>query len=437
MNRFSRRRFLKTSATTAASASTLISAPRLHSGERNTLKVGLLGCGGRGRGAAINTLSADPNTELVALGDAFRQNAESALEGLAEQFPDQVNVTPERIFDGLDCFRGVIPLCDVVLLCEPPFFHFRSLRYAVEAKKDVFCEKPAATDIPTIRNFIESVEIAKKNGTNLVSGLCWRYHPDVAEMVKRVKDGEIGKIVSGRLLYLSSQLWKRPRQEGDTELMFQVRNWYNFSWLNGDFNVSQHVHTLDKALWVMDDLPPEAVFSLGGRMQRIEQPNNGDVYDAVASCFEYPGGISFYSYCRQQNNCWSMNDAIIAGTKGTAGLLSGTIRDNRGNIVYKQEKGPYDMYLIEHQKMYEAIRSGNTINNGDYMAKSTMMGIAARMSAYSGRRLTWEEALSNEESMAPTGYAWEDLPWTLPDEKGRFLVPVPGEGRRIHQILRE
>ena len=437
MKSFSRRNFLKSGALSVAAASSLLSAGRVHASENNTLKVGLVGCGGRGRGAAVNTLSADPNTQLVAVGDAFRENAEAAVEGFTEQFEDRVQITPDRIFDGIDCFKEIVPLCDVVLLCETPGFRPRSLRYAVEAGKHVFCEKPVAADAAGIRSVMESAEIAKKNGTNLVSGLCWRYDPNVNDMVNRVKDGEIGDVISGRLLYLVGQLWKRPRKDNDTEMMYQVRNWYNFSWLSGDFNVEQHVHTLDKALWVMNDVAPDAVFGLGARMQRIEQPANGDIYDSMASCFEYASGVSFYSYCRQQNDCWSKNEAIIAGSKGTAELLAGVIRDYNGNVVYQQEKGPYDMYLIEHQKMYEAIRSGNVINNGDYMAKATMMGIASRMACYSGARLSWAEALASEESMAPTGYTWNDTPWSMPDEKGRYLIPVPGEGRRIHEIVRE
>ncbi len=435
--RFSRRNFINgRNALNIAATSILMGTNRVHSAENNILKVGLIGCGGRGRGATVNTLEADPNTELVAVADAFYENAQASVEVLREQFHERIKVTPDSIFDGLDGFMNLIPLCDVVLLCEPPAFRFRSLRCAVEAGKHVFCEKPVAADVPGIRSVMESAQIAKKNGTTLVSGLCWRYHPDVREMVDRVKNGEIGDIVSGRLLYLGSQLWKRPRLDGDTEMKFQVRNWYNFSWLNGDFNVSQHVHTLDKALWVMDDVVPDAFFALGGRMQRIEQPANGDVYDAMASCLEYAGGVAFYSYCRQQNNCWAKNEAVIAGSKGTAELLGGIIRDYSGNIVFQQEKGPYDMYLIEHQEMYKAIRQGNPINNGDYMAKATMMGIASRMACYSGKRLSWEEAMASEESTAPSDYTWEGNPWNMPDEKGRYLIPVPGQGRVYHQILR-
>ena len=177
---FSRRDFIKSSAMSAAAASVLMTAGRVHANESNTLKVGLIGCGGRGRGALVNTLEADPNTELVAVGDAFRENAEAAVEGFTEQFEDRIKVTPDRIFDGIECYKQVIPLCDVVLLCETPGFRPRSLRFAVESGKHVFCEKPVAADAAGIRSVMESAELATKNGTSLVSGLCWRYHPDAA-----------------------------------------------------------------------------------------------------------------------------------------------------------------------------------------------------------------------------------------------------------------
>lgn len=435
MKKFPLHHVLKSKTRSASGVSALLSAGRVHATENNTLKVGLIGCGGRGRGAVADTLTADPNTELVAVADAFCNNAEAAVEGLSEQFETRINVGPDRVFSGLDSFKDVIPLCDVVLLCEPPGFRPRSLRCAVEAGKHVFCEKPVAADVSGVRSVMESSEIAKKNGTTIVSGLCWRYDPYVSDMVSRVKNGQIGNIVSGRLLYLNSQPWRRPCKENDTEMMFQVRDWYNFCWLSGDFNVEQHVHTIDKALWVMDDIVPDTILGLGARMQFTER-ENGDIYDSMASCFEYANGVAFYSYCRRQDNGWMKIEAIIAGSKGTADLLSGIIRDYNGNVLYQQEKEPSDHYLIEHQKMYEAIRSGNVINNGDYMAKATMMGIASRMACYSGARLSWTEALASEYSMAPSGYTWNDTPWNMPDEKGRYLVPVPGEGRRIHGIVR-
>ncbi|MBQ2684680.1 MAG: Gfo/Idh/MocA family oxidoreductase, partial [Thermoguttaceae bacterium] len=339
-------------------------------------------------------------------------------------------------FSGLECYKDIIPLCDVVLLCETPGFRPISLRAAVEAGKHVFCEKPVAVDAPGIKSVLESAEIAKKNNTNLVSGLCWRYDYNVRDMMQRVLDGAIGDIVSSRLTYLTSRLWTRPRVEGDTEMAFQVRNWYNFAWLSGDFNVEQHVHTLDKALWAMGNEPPVCAYGLGARMQRVEQPAYGDIFDSMATVFEYPNGVTHYSYCRQQNGCWGQNEAIFAGTKGTATILGeAVIKDYAGNIIYKQEKKPSDMYLIEHQEMYNAIKSGEVINNGLYMARATMMGIMAREVCYSGARMTWDEAMELP-AIRPTGYTFESDPPTLPDGQGRYKVHVPGEGLAYHQVVR-
>ncbi|MBR5627546.1 MAG: Gfo/Idh/MocA family oxidoreductase [Thermoguttaceae bacterium] len=436
MSRISRRHFLKSSV--LAGAAGVVAGSGVHAAENNTLKVGLIGCGGRGRGAAVNALKADPNCKIVAIGDAFRENAISAAEGLQSEFEDRVELTEDTIFDGIECYKQIIPLCDVVLLCETPHFRHRSLRAAVEAGKHVFCEKPVAVDAAGIRSVMESAKIAKEKNLNLVSGLCWRYDLNVQDMMNRVRDGAIGDILSARLTYCVGKLWTRPRREDDTEMQFQVRNWYNFSWLSGDYNVEQHVHTLDKALWAMNDEPPIAAFGLGGRMQRTEQPDYGDIYDEMAVVFEYPNGRTVYSYCRQQAGCaWNENDAYFAGTKGFAQILGNShISDLNGNIVYKQEKVASDMYTLEHIALFNAIRNGDAINNGDYMAKSTMMGILGREACYTGSRITWDEALNAESSMAPTGYTWESDPPTLPDENGRYKIPVAGLGKVYHSVVR-
>ncbi|MGI6401549.1 MAG: Gfo/Idh/MocA family oxidoreductase [Thermoguttaceae bacterium] len=432
----SRRNFLKTSAVGVAALSA-VSAPRVHAAEDNVIKVGLIGCGGRGRGAAANTLNADPNSKIVAVADAFQPNAESAAEGLKAAFEDRIDVE-DRIFAGLDGYKSVVEASDLVLLCEAPGFRHRSLAYAVEKGKHVFCEKPAATDMLGIRSVMESTEIAKEKGLTFVSGLCWRYDLNVKDIMQRVCDGAIGDITSARLTYLTSKLWTRPRLEGDTEMMAQVRNWYNYAWLSGDFNIEQHVHTLDKGLWAMGDVPPATCYGLGARMQRTEQPQYGDIYDSMAAVFEYPNGTTFYSYCRQQDGCWGENQAYFAGTKGFASILGrGRITDLDGNVVYEQERVNSDMYTLEHVELYKSIRGDiDTINNGDYMAKATMMGIMAREACYSGKKLTWDELLKSDMSYRPSSYDWDGEPWNMPDENGRFKVFVPGIGQVYHTVTR-
>ncbi|GHT12680.1 oxidoreductase [Planctomycetales bacterium] len=435
----SRRNFLKESAflTSVAGLTTL----GVHAQEPNSapvpLKIGLVGCGGRGRGAIVNALSADPNTKFVAAGDAFHSNAEGAVNALKKdpKWGERIDVTPETIFDGLECYKQVIDLCDVVLLCEPPHFRPMTLRYAVEKGKHVFCEKPVAVDGTGIKSVLESAKLAQEKKLNLVSGLCWRYDLNVQNMVNQLLDGAIGDILSIRETFLTSRLWTRAKQEGDTEMMFQVRNWYNFAWLSGDFNTEQHIHSLDKALWLFGGEVPTTAYGLGGRMARTDQPAYGDIYDEMSVVYEYEDGRTIYSLSRQQNRCFNETEDHVLGTNGRASVLKGEIVWKK---AHKVPKVPSDMYQLEHNELFKAIRSGGEkyINDGTYMANSTMLAILGRLACYTGKRLTWDEALDMELPTKPSGYTWNDTPPTLPDENGRYKVEVPGEGLVYHQVGR-
>lgn len=431
-NQSTRRDFLakSTLAGAAALGTTLLShqtATRVHAQENNRLKVGLVGCGGRGRGAAMQALAADPNTVLVAIGDALRENAEGALKAfkLNEEFADRVLVTEDAVFDGMECYKGVIEACDVVLLCEPTHFRPLSLKAAIDAGKHVFCEKPVAVDIPGIRSVLDSAKKAKEKGLSIVSGLCWRYHPDVVDIMNRVKDGQIGKIINIDETYLTGRLWMRVRKEGDSEIQYQVRNWYNFTWLSGDFNVEQHIHSLDKAVWACDDEAPVSAVGVGGRMVRVAQPDYGDIYDNFGIKYEFPNGVTCHAYCRQINHCYNNTDDYIYGTKGKATVLAGVIE---GNNPYKVKKGPHDMYALEHIELFKAIRGGDSINNGVYMANSTLMAIMGRMAAYTGQMIKYDDVMKDDTSLSPDGYTWSSTPPTLPDEKGRYKIALPGIG---------
>lgn len=435
----SRRSFLKSSALTAAVAGAVLSPSMrsVHAAENNVLKVGLVGAGGRGRGAVVDSLSADPNTKLVALCDAFPERASDAVKALksSEALAPRIEVTPETTFHGIDAYKKVIDACDVVLLCEAPHFRPLSLRYAIDNGKHVFCEKPVAVDGDGIKSVLESSRIAAEKKLNIVSGLCWRYDLNVQDMMKRVLDGAIGDILSVRETYLTSILWTRPRVEGDTEMMFQVRNWYNFAWLSGDFNTEQHIHSLDKAMWTFGDNPPKYAYGIGGRMARTDQPAYGDIYDAMAVVYEYEDGRTINAFARQQSGCYNDTDDYILGTKGQATILRGKIT---GANEYTQKKVPSNMYRLEHEQMYSAIRSGGTkyINNGDYMAKSTFLAIFGRLACYTGKRLTWDDALNMKLPTTPSGYTADATPPTLPDENGRYKIEVPGKGLVYHQVVR-
>jgi predicted dehydrogenase len=392
----SRRQFLQSS---AAIAGTLAAAGQLsaHVSGGDTLRIGLIGCGGRGTGAAENALKADPYNKLVALGDAFPEKMTKCLKNL-EEFGDKIDVPKERQFSGLDAYKHVIDSVDVVLLCTPPGFRPMHLRAAVEAGKQVFCEKPMATDGPGVRSVIESARIAKEKNINLVSGFCYRYEPSKRETVKRIHDGAIGKVVAIQADYLTGPIWHVDRTPAMSDMEWQIRNWYYFTWLGGDHIVEQHVHNLDKAAWVLGDKYPIAATGLGGRQVRIEQPRFGHIFDHHAVVFEYEDGVKLFSYCRQQDHCANDISDHIFGTNGSCQLMKHTI-DGPNKWAYRGKNE--NMYQVEHNELFASIRAGKTINDGSFMAPSTLMAILGRMATYTGKRVTWEQALNSKENLMP------------------------------------
>lgn len=426
-NATSRRDFLKVSASVAAGTAALALSRSVHAAGSDVLRVGLIGCGGRGTGAAANALSADPQTRLTALADVFPEKIGHTLKVTSGQFPDRVDVPPERQFVGFDAYQKLIASgVDVVLLAEPPHFRPRHLQAAIEAGKHVFCEKPVAVDAPGVRAVLESCQLAQQKGLSVVSGLCWRYHNGVRETMARVLDGAIGDVVGIQETYLTGFLWERPRQPQWTEMEFQMRNWYYFTWLSGDFNVEQHVHSLDKALWAMHDEPPARAWGLGGRQVRTDK-RFGDIYDHHAVVYEYANGVRVWAYCRQQAGCYSDVSDIIIGTKGRCNVLKHQIEDLSGKVVWKFQGQGGNMYELEHQALFRAIRSGKPINNGVYMARSTMLAILGRMVDYTGRLLTWDEAIQSKQVLAPAAYSFEADPPVLPGPDGRYPIAMPGQ----------
>lgn len=423
----SRRDFLKTAGlVTGASVIGMNLSRFVHAaGEDPVLKIALIGCGGRGTGAAGNALDADPRTVLVAMADAFEDRLQGSLAALKNRYGDRVQVTPETAFVGLDGYKKAIGTpADVVLLCEPPHFRPIHLRAAVEAGKHIFAEKPVAVDAAGYRSVLESTEIARQKGLCLVSGLCWRYHTASQETVKRIQDGAVGDIITIQETYNTGHIGGRDRDPKLTEMQFQLRNWYCFTWLSGDHNVEQHIHSLDKALWVMHDEPPAVAWGMGGRQVRTEMPRYGNIYDHHAVCYEYANGVRVYSYCRQHANCWNDTTDHIWGTKGRAVILNDY--QIEGAVNWKFQGEASNMYVAEHQALFSAIRSGKAINNGVYMARSTMMAIMGRMATYTGQRITWEEATNSKEVLAPSAYTWDATPPIVPDKDGRYPVAIPG-----------
>ena len=427
----SRRDFLKTSTAVVggALAANLSVHRSAHAAEDGTLKVGLIGCGGRGTGAAINALNADPNIKLTALADAFPDKVEGSLKKLqASPHADRIAVDPDHCFAGFDAYEQLLASgVDVVILAATPHFRPRHLKAAVEAGKHVFCEKPVAVDAPGIRSVLASTEAAEKKGLSIVSGLCWRYHFGVKETMKRVMDGTIGEIVSVQETYNASMVGRsQPREADWSEMEYQLRNWYFFTWLSGDHNVEQHVHSLDKASWAMGDKPPVRAWGLGGRQIKNE-PKYGNIYDHHAVVYEYESGTRVYAYTRQQPGCWNSTEDYFFGTKGTCNVLNKyRVEDRQGETTWRYDGPNCNMYDEEHKALFAAIRSGNPINNGRYMATSTMLAIIGRMVTYTGQAITWEQAMNSQETLAPSSYSWDADPPCLPGENGQYPIAMPG-----------
>lgn len=398
-----------TSATTSAATDAATNA--VHAGADETLRVGLVGCGGRGTGAAYDALAADPNAKLVAIGDAFQDRAEQCLESLRnhETFGSRVVVDADHVFSGFDNYKHVIDACDVVILTTPPHFRPEHLRYAVEQGKHAFVEKPIAVDAPGVRHVMESCRLAKEKQLSVVSGLCWRYDLGVRETMRRIlEERAIGDIVAIESSYNAGTLWHRGDSTGWSRMEHQMRNWLYYTWLSGDHILEQAVHSLDKTAWLLGDIQPTRAMAMGGRQQRTN-PKYGHIYDHFTVFYEYPTGQQVYFTCRQQDGTSSRVDERVLGTTGQAEILRNLITPKEGKKWRYRGPKP-SMYRVEHEELFKSIRDAAPINNGDYMCNSTMIGIMGRMAAYTGKTLTWDECLESQERLGPTEYAWTDVP---------------------------
>jgi len=374
------------------------------------LKIGLVGCGARGTGAAANALRADPNVRLVALADVFADQVEGCLNNLkaTEDVAARVDVDEARRFVGFDAYRGVIASCDVVLLATSPHFRPQHVAAAVAAGRHLFVEKPVATDAPGLRAMRAACREAAQKGLSLVSGLCYRYENAKRETMRRLHDGAIGDVVAMQTTYNTGALWHRGRQPEWSDMEWQIRNWLYFTWLSGDHIAEQHIHSLDKMAWVMRDEYPLQATASGGRIVRTD-PKFGNVYDHFNTVFEWKSGVRCFSSCRQWSGAASDVSDWIWGTRGRANVQRHRIEAGPWSWRWQSDE-PDDMYQNEHDALFASIRSGEPIDNGEYMCNSTMMAIMARMSAYTGQTITWEQAWSSLEDLSPPAYEWGDLP---------------------------
>ena len=409
----SRRQFLETSVAAATAGALAVKqglGRSVHVAGSDLLHVGLIGCGGRGTGAAAEALAADKNVKLVAMGDAFKDRLESSLAELKrnKEIAHKIEVREDRCFVGFDAYKEVVASgVDVVLLAAPPHFRPQHLKAAVEAGKHVFAEKPVAVDTPGVHSVLASCAEARKKNLSIVSGLCLRYSQGFQETIQRIHDGAVGEIRAVQANDYRGPIWIKPRQPEWSDMEWQMRNWYYFTWLSGDFNVEQHVHYLDVCSWIMKGEYPVRAIGTGGRQVRTG-PEYGNIYDHHSVVYEYANGAKLFSNCRQQAGCHNDMSCQVMGTQGTAQISERGLSISTGSTW--RYRGPKNnIYQTEHDQLFASIRNSKPINNGEYMAKSTLLAIMGRMATYTGQLISWEQATNSKEDLTPPKYEWGSL----------------------------
>jgi myo-inositol 2-dehydrogenase / D-chiro-inositol 1-dehydrogenase len=414
----SRRDFMKDTSAIAAGmalAGGLNFARTSHAAGNDELKVCLIGCGGRGMGAAMDCLSSSENIKIVAVADAFEDKATDAAKKLAENFPKQSDVPKERTFVGFDAYQKAIDSgVDLVIMAPPP--GFRPLHYAaaIKAGKHVFMEKPCCVDAPGFRSLMETNKLADEKGLKVGVGLQRRHQKNYQTSIKKIQDGDYGDITLLRAYWNGGPIWIRNRIAGQSEMQYQMWNWYHFVWLSGDHITEQHVHNLDVCNWAKDAHPVQA-----NGMGSCHCRNNkgvGQIYDNHFVEFTYPDGTKMYSQCRQQPNTWSAVCEAIHGTKGV------WESEKMGRTA--REVSPYRQ---EHIDLIAAIKKNEKYNEGWFGATSSMTAVLGRMATYSGQTVTWDDAVANGPNEMPAKYAFDANPPAMPDKDGNYPMPIPGQ----------
>ncbi len=434
---FSRRDFMKGSVLAAGGvvlSGLSLEASAYVKGSDN-LKIALIGCGGRGTGAAVQALknTGHTNVQLVAMADAFKDRLDDSFKNLSEnaEVKARVKVAEKARFTGFDGYKQAIALADVVILATPPGFRPIHFEEAVKQGKHVFMEKPVATDAPGIRQVLAAAEEAKKKNLKVVVGLQRHYQNNYLEALKRVQDGAIGDIVASQVYWNSPGVWVRQREPKMTEMEYQMRNWYYFNWLCGDHINEQHIHNLDVTNWFKNAYPVKA-YGVGGRQLRTGK-EYGEIFDHHSVQFEYADGAVMSSQCCHYPGTASNVSETLVGTKGRIELDGGNkamIRDWKGNTVYRHrgEEDP-NPYQTEHDVLFAAIKNNKPHNDAEFGAKSTMTAIMGRMATYSGQVISWDEAMNSQMSIMPKEFSWTAQTPTNPGPDGFYPIPVPGKTR--------
>tara|TARA_B100000242_G_C43044976_1_gene487672 strand:+ start:1392 stop:2699 length:1308 start_codon:yes stop_codon:yes gene_type:complete len=427
--KINRRSFVKK---TTIGAGALLTVPysvdaMVNVGNVKKLKLCVVGCGGRGTGAAVQALRADKDVELVAMADAFQDTLDNSLKSIKEELDGEikVNVKQKNKFVGFDAFKKAIDISDVVILASPPGFRPLHFEYAINNDKHVFMEKPVAVDAFGVRRVLNSAKLATQKKLNVVVGLQRRYQKNYLALMDRVRKNDIGKIISGQVYWNSPGVWVRKRRNGQSEMEYQMRNWYYFNWLCGDHILEQHIHNIDVANWILNEYPVSAN-GMGGREVR-KGLDHGQIFDHHYVEFNYSSGAVISSQCRHQPGTNRNVSERFQGTNGSVSFKKNKIIDLNGNEIYSyKQKGDKSPYQIEHDKLFKSIRDGNIINDGEYGAKSTLTAIMGRMATYTGQEIKWNQIMESDQNLVPDNLDWSSTPPVIPNSEGKYPIPIPG-----------
>jgi predicted dehydrogenase len=418
----SRRRFLKVAAAGVAG----LELPAVHAAGSGIIRVGIVGCGGRGHAAAMNAMNAGPDVRIVAMGDILPDRVQEKRTSLKTKYPDQVMVPDSQCFAGFNAYQHVIEASDVVIIANAAKFHSFHAKAAIEAGRHVFVEKPHAIDPIGIQTLRAACDLAATKGLSIVSGLQSRYHPGYIETIERVQNGAIGEIVAIQETWLRPPYVLYPRRPGMKEVEYQASNQYHFHWLSGDDVPQTLIHNLDRASWALGNAAPVRCYGMGGR-STLHGEIYGDVFDHHAVVYDFPKGVRVYVFCRTIDNCYEENSSLILGSKGRCDLLRLRITGatNWQSTTERSKMGAYD---LEHVALFHGIRTGKPVNNGDYMVRSTQIGLLGQFSCYTGKEVTWDE-------FSKSGFFYPPLPQNVsadmeppvsPGPDGSYPVFVPG-----------
>ena len=427
-----RRDFLSTSSKIAAAGALASALPverfALGASPGDTIKIALVGGGGRGSGAADQALSVGEGVKLVATADVHPDRMKGALGGLAKH-KEKLDVKVENQFIGFDAYKKAIALADIVILATPPGFRPMMFEEAVRQGKHVFMEKPVCVDAPGFRKVMAAAQEAKKKNLKVGVGLQRHHHAGHIECVKRLQDGAIGDIVAMRAYWNGNTPWVKKRADLEvqygrklTEMEYQLRNWYYFVWLCGDHICEQHIHNLDMINWLKKG-PPVKARGNGGCETRKGQ-DYGEIFDHHVVEFEYADGSVCFSQCRHQLGCWNEVSQYAIGTKGKSDFERNVIT---GENPWRHQGGAKNPYQVEHDDLFAAIRNDTPYNEAEYGATSSMTSVLGRMATYSGKEITWDKAIASNIDTMPKNLAWDAEPLVKPGPDGMYQLPVPGK----------